>query len=375
MTNDALGPTLLDSQDSRPAATPRASTAPRFEPIRVLGRGGAGEVTLARDNDIDRAVAVKRLRAGVNGAQHVERFLDEIRTVGRLEHPNIAAIHDLGVDADGHYFVMRFVDGETLEAIIAKLAVGDPAYHARFPFFVRCQLFQGMLNAIQYAHAKGVVHRDIKPSNIMVGRCGEVVMMDWGIASMRRTPTADDEPRSEHERMFRTRHGTLLGTPAYMSPEQACGENERVDGRSDIYSLCVVFYELLTLRHYLPGVTALGEMLSGVISTQAAHASTIVHPHQQPVPVELGWFVQVGLAKDPEQRYQSVDEMIVKLSRALSGSFQVRCYMTALKRGGASLLRFVDTNPRLSLAAVLCAATLCLAGLVGLVALVVLVAG
>jgi serine/threonine-protein kinase len=362
------------------------SNAPRYEPIRFLGKGGVGEVTLARDNDIDRPVAVKRLRADAQSSEGLHRFVHEIRTVGQLEHPNIAPIHDVGIDDDGqHYFVMRYVDGETLETIIAKLAAGDRAYHERFTFEHRVQIFLGILHAIQYAHAKTIVHRDIKPSNIMIGPYGEVVVMDWGIAKKRDADVASadavalaatldgagGDSMSGRDSMFRTRHGSLVGTPAYMSPEQAGGRTSAIDERSDIYSLCAVFYELLALRHYLPDRTTIPEMLASVMKDKQEHASHVVSPHQPPPPAELGWFIETGLEKDPKKRYQSVDKMIDTLQRILAGGFAVQCYVTLMKKGGGAAVRFMDQHPRLAAAAII--ATL---GLVGfaMIELIVIIA-
>jgi serine/threonine protein kinase len=155
----------------------------RYEPTKLLGAGGMGEVVLVSDHDIDRKVAVKRLLPELTDPALLARFVDEIRTVGRLEHPNIVPIHDVGVDELGRYFfVMKYVEGETLESIIEKLRAGNPEYLARYSTEVRIEIFLGLLHALQYAHAQGVVHRDIKPANVMVGRFGEVVLMDWVIA-------------------------------------------------------------------------------------------------------------------------------------------------------------------------------------------------
>src|SRR5262249_34071470 len=160
------------------------------------------------------------------------RFVDEIRTVGRLEHPNIVPIHDVGVDELGRYFfVMKYVEGETLESIIDKLARKDPETTSKYTFEVRIELFLGVLHALEDAHENGIVHGDIKPANVMVGRYGEVVLRDWGIAKpigAGRDPAAmaDGEIEgdgSQRGRMYATRVGSLIGTPAYMSPEQARG--------------------------------------------------------------------------------------------------------------------------------------------------------
>jgi eukaryotic-like serine/threonine-protein kinase len=157
------------------------SDRPRYERQGVLGEGGVGEVLRTMDNDIERMVAIKRLKTDMRGASHLVRFVDEIRTIGSMEHPNIVPIHDVGVDDEGQYFfVMKYVQGETLETIVEKLAQGDPLYHARFGFERRAEIFLAICEAISYAHARGVVHRDIKPANVMVGPHGEVTVMRLG---------------------------------------------------------------------------------------------------------------------------------------------------------------------------------------------------
>ena len=345
-----------------------APERPRFEPLRLLGQGGIGEVTLVRDNDIDRPVALKRLRTEAQSDEGLHRFVHEIRTVGQLDHPNIAPIHDVGIDDHGrHYFVMRYVEGETIESIINKLLAGEADYHRRFTFEHRVQIFVGVLNAVNYAHSKQIIHRDIKPSNIMVGPYGEVVVMDWGVAKKKSAPTGSTEQlafaatldpaqqittAAREDAIFRTRHGSLVGTPAYMSPEQAGGRTDEIDERSDVYSLCVLFYELLTLQHYLPGRGTVQEMLASVMKDRETPASHVRSPHQPVVPAELQWFLAKGLEKKPADRYQTVGEMIEELQRVVAGGFAVHCYVTFIKRSGNSAVKFTDRHPRLALSTV-----------------------
>jgi serine/threonine-protein kinase len=283
--------------------------------------------------------------------------VDEVRLTGRLDHPNIVPLHDVGCDDRGRfYFVMKKLDGETLEAIIERLRDGDPTTHQRFPIPVRVEIFLGVLRAIEFAHAQRIVHRDIKPSNIMIGRYGEVVVMDWGIAKRldddlsealdAAVPPTDEVPAGNvARRNFRTRVGTLLGTPAYMAPEQARGDNHLVDERSDIYSLCVVLYELLTLRHYLEDATDLPALLDGVRTRVAPPAGTSQNPHQPGVPMELSFFVERGMAKQREGRYASAGEMLDALHRVMGGTFPVSCPVTLMKRGVAGLARTIDSHP------------------------------
>ncbi|MGO9836924.1 MAG: serine/threonine-protein kinase [Polyangiaceae bacterium] len=326
---------------------------PRYQHTRRLGEGGLGEVLGARDNDIGRDVAVKRLKPEVTSHASLARFVEEVRTIGRLEHPNIIPIHDVGVDEHGdYYFVMKYVDGETLESIIEKLAAGDPLYHARYGFERRVQIFMGLLEAVAFAHEKGIVHRDIKPANVMVGQYGEVVLMDWGIAKQVRgaTPSladaAFDAPAvhaGARGALFETQAGQLVGTPAYMSPEQARGES--VDERSDIYSLSLLLHELLCLRHPLAEKQTLAEMLHGVTSEPVPMAGFVSSSHQPTVPMDLSWYIHKGLAKDPTSRYQSVAEMVERLLNRAEGKIPIQCHITFVKRVNGEWNRFVDRHP------------------------------
>ncbi|HEX7603190.1 MAG TPA: serine/threonine-protein kinase [Polyangiaceae bacterium] len=325
----------------------------RYAIKRVLGAGGMGEVALAEDQDIGRSVAVKYLHAPTDGAL-VARFVEEIHTVGSLEHPNIVPIHDVGVDEQGRYFfVMKHVEGETIENVIEKLAAGDPAYHARYTFTARVELFMGLLRALQFAHARGFVHRDIKPANVMVGKFGEVVLMDWGVAKATKSapaPAAPDAPAeaasTERSRLFTTRTGSLIGTPAYMSPEQARGDIEAIDERSDLYSACVLFHELLTLHHYLEDRQTLADMLQAIIAGDVNVLTfSTLNPAQGPVPLELLYICGKGLRKEPSERFQSAAEMIDRFAATLDGRVKVQCPITLTKRMTRELGRFVDRHP------------------------------
>ena len=344
---------------------------PRYEVRKALGEGGMGQVALAHDHDIGRSVAIKQLYPEASSdAASLARFVEEIRTVGALEHPNIVPIHDVGVAEDGRYFfVMKHIEGETLEAIIEKLGAGDRAAVAKYTFTARVEIMIGLLRALDYAHAQGVVHRDLKPANVMVGRYGEVVLMDWGIAKLkqgRADAASSAAPSSEavsedkaqgRARLFQTRHGSLVGTPAYMSPEQARGENEAIDERSDLYSATVVFQELVCLRHYLADKQTLEDMIRGVIEDpfrrrdyqfQAAGGQGLP-------PAELLHFLKSGMEKKPEDRFPSARAMIDRLENTLDGRVHVECPITFMKRGLREMGRMVDRHPILAATFLFCA--------------------
>jgi eukaryotic-like serine/threonine-protein kinase len=338
-----------------------SSGGERYKPIRRLGAGGMGEVALVEDRDIGRTVAVKRLLSPDQNPALLARFIDEVHTVGGLEHPNIVPIHDVGVDQDGRYFfVMKYVDGETLEEIIGKLRAGDPETHAKVPPRRRMEIFISLLRALQYAHDRNIIHRDLKPANVMVGRFGEVVLMDWGIARAIGTPDPRPEPRSPDastsvdeelrvsQRASATVAGELIGTPMYMSPEQASGLNAEADARSDLFSACVLFHEFLCLRHRFEDVKELQALLTRVITTEPVRGPKLIEAHpaqKENIPYEMTHFLRRGLQLDPEHRWQSAAEMIEELQAILDGRCRVDCPTTLLKRTTSSVSRFVDRYP------------------------------
>ncbi len=245
---------------------------------------------------------------------------------------------------------MPRVRGETLEAIIERLQAGDAATHAHWTFERRTHVFRQLLDAVAFAHERGYVHRDIKPSNVMIGPYGEVFLMDWGIAKPvgapdHATAAKGDQPAPPAGRVTETHAGAVVGTPAYMSPEQARGEP--VDVRSDVYSLCVMFDELLCLRHYLEHCKTVDEVLAGVQHTHHPITMFVPNPHQPPAPADLAWFVRKGVAKDTAQRYQSVREMIDRLDARDEGIIPIQCHVTFTKRVTRSWIRFLDRHPTL----------------------------
>jgi serine/threonine-protein kinase len=313
----------------------------RYEDVKTLGEGGMGEVLLARDNDIQRLVARKRLK-NASRSSVLARFVEEIRTVGQLEHASIVPIHDVGRDEDGQYFyVMKYVEGETLESVLDRLASGDADYHKKYDISRRVLVFREILRTIHYAHTRGIIHRDIKPSNIMVGAQGEVMVLDWGLAKQIRRPAgprpeapspqveriidaisdaSEPEGGSTSNRMAQTAHGQVMGTLAYMSPEQARGDVDQVDERSDIYSLGALWYRMLALRHYLSPKRDARDLVRGILEELPVipTVAAVIGPQGQP-PHHLGKLALKALAKDPRRRYQSVSEMIDFINEHIGG--------------------------------------------------------
>ena len=257
-------------------ATLQRALASSHNIIRLLGRGGMGSVYLARERALDRLVAIKVLRPETTDADAVERFRREARTAARLNHPNIVPLHSFG-EAEGlMYFVMGFVQGETLAARLNRQARLQPAEARR--------VLGEVAEALHYAHERGVVHRDVKPDNILLDdETGRPMLGDFGVA----------KSRASGETL--TQLGTALGTPHYMSPEQAAGERD-VDGRSDLYSLGVVGYQMVAGRCPFDGESVRDIMAQHVTREPPPLATA------PGVPADLEHVITRLLAKDPARR-------------------------------------------------------------------------
>ncbi len=353
-------------------ASEKQDPKPRFQLLRKLGKGGMGEVEACQDLDIGRTVALKRLHPGIADRDGLLRFADEVRTIGQLEHPNITPVHDVGVDELGRlFFIMKHVDGEDLSSVVKRLQAGEAEAHERFGFEERVRIFRGVLEAVDFAHGRGVLHRDLKPANIMVGQHGEVLVIDWGLARPLEGSQQEERaggsvgPRSSG-RSVETRHGSVVGTPAYMSPEQVRGE--ALDERSDVYALCVIFYELLGLRHYLQGCDSTEELLQGVQELEPPMLRLPKHLAQPNVPMDLLWFLRRGLRKDKVERYPSVRAMLDRLDDRAMGRIPIQCPVTLTMRGGNEISRLASGHPLLAVGGYL-------AALLGFVLLAVILLG
>ncbi len=266
-----------------------AALAGRYEIDKEIGQGGMATVYLADDLRHERKVAVKVLRPDLAAALGAERFLREIKIAANLTHPHILPLHDSG-EADGFlYYVMPYIQGDTLRERIEK--------EVELPVAEAVRILREVTDALAFAHSHGVIHRDIKPDNIMLSG-GHAMVMDFGVAKAVSEATGREKI---------TTVGVALGTPAYMSPEQATAD-QHVDHRSDIYAVGAMAYELLAGRPPFQAATP-----QGVLAAQVTEAPEPVSKHRDQVSPQLEALVMKCLAKKPADRWQRTDELLHSL--------------------------------------------------------------
>ncbi len=285
----------------------------RYIEGEVLGRGGMGEVRSALDTRLKRTVAIKTLAAAPNN-RTMRRFLQEAQITGQLEHPNIIPVHDLDQDGQGRVlFSMKQIHGRSLGELLHE---GDAGSLAE-----RLDIFRKACDAMAFAHHQGVIHRDLKPDNIMVGEFGEVLVLDWGLAKVldrssepERSTAQDFESTVTGSQVGLTRDDTVMGTPGFMSPEQAEGRTADVGRPSDIYALGAVLYTLLTEIPPFSGhhVQALYAVMNGDFVPPGKRA-----PGK--VPRELDAIVMRAMALAPGDRYESVEALQADVRAYMEG--------------------------------------------------------
>lgn len=323
--------TAASSDQTRTISRPVADGSPRhvrFADMNFHAEGGLGEVWKARDEELGREVALKRIKQRFSGDQESQlRFAWEAEITGNLEHPGIVPVYGFGRYADGRpYYAMRFIRGESLKHEIEeffKTAIASPPQLSP-----RNQAFRRLLNSlidscntIHFAHCAGVIHRDLKPANIMVGSFGETLVVDWGLAKKLDSPdphTADELPSlrlrlSNLGESTATQMGSAMGTPAYMSPEQAAGKWDRVGAASDIYSLGASLYHLLTGETSIR-TRSLPELLARVAQGDFPPPRE-VNPG---VPKPLNAICLKAMALLPANRYATARELAEDLERWLA---------------------------------------------------------
>jgi serine/threonine protein kinase len=273
------------------------SRVAHYEVIARIGAGGMGEVYRARDLRLEREVAIKFLPSALPSSEERERLKREARTLATLNHPNIVTVYSVEEDAGTHFVTMELLEGETLAAIIAKGGLRKEHF---------LDLALQLLEAIRVAHRQGVVHRDLKPANIMICSDQRLKVLDFGIAKIQlggsSTPGSSAEQQDFTTQLL-TQPGLVMGTISYFSPEQAQGQ--KVDGRSDIFSLGIILYQMCTGRHPFPGDNA-----AMIISSILRDAPAPIDDFEEPWRRRLRPVIERCLEKNPERRYQRVSDLV-----------------------------------------------------------------
>jgi len=317
----------IDSPSIRHATTlpPKTagSTGERFEVLRPHAWGGLGEVLVAHDHELNREVALKRiLERHSNSADSCARFLIEAQIAGGLEHPGIVPVYGLGTSEDGRpYYAMRFIGGETLKEAIQRFhsAKGQTESERRIQLRQLLGRFVAVCNAVEYAHSRGVIHRDLKPANILLGKYGETLVVDWGLAKSIGHRDVDS-PLDESTLVIpagsgssETLPGSAVGTPAFMSPEQAEGRLEQIGPASDVYSLGATLYSLLT------GLEPFESSVVGVVLAKVQKGDFAPpRARNKRVPSALNAICLRAMQRSPVRRYPSCSALAADIERWLA---------------------------------------------------------
>ena len=331
----------MNSDQGDASANARAG---RFRVRRFHAAGGLGEVFVAEDVELHREVALKEIRRGCIGHEESRaRFVLEAEITGNLEHPGIVPVYGLGAYPDGRpYYAMRFIRGETLAAAIKRFHGQAPVRFASLEFRQLLGRLAAVCQAIAYAHNRGVLHRDVKPDNIMLGKFGETLVVDWGLAKVVGRPAAGEAGPGEEAPLSQLAGGRaqatvgVAGTPAFMSPEQAAGKVEELGLATDVYSLGATLYVLLTNRGPFQG------KVDEVLKQVERGAWTPARQVNRAVPAALEAICGKAMALRPEGRYGSALALAEDVEQWLADE-PVAAYS---EPAGARLRRWMRKRPR-----------------------------
>jgi serine/threonine-protein kinase len=355
---DAWSETVTTAPDATVDAAPLGALRlpPRYRDQGRIAAGGFGEIRRVHDLELDRVVAMKLLRADVAHAEQIQvRFLAETRLTAGLEHPGIVSVHDGGRLADGRlWFTMREVRGRTFGDVIDEVhaAAGPEGFRETstgWTFRRLVDAFARVCQAVAYAHRRGIVHRDLKPDNLMVGELGEALVMDWGLGRRVGARDVRDEgtaaPSEDEANSQLTRHGDVLGTPAYMPPEQARGQRELHGLPSDVYALGAVLYCLLSGRSPYEGGSALvvlRQVLAGPPLPIALAA------RGKPVPAELATICDRAMQREMSARYPDAEALAREVADWLDGARRTDQALEIVARADRKLAELHELHPRVA---------------------------
>ncbi len=331
----------------------------RYTHIKTIGLGGVGAVLAAYEPELNREVAIKILRPAFrNKVDSLKRFVREARATAHIEHPNIVPVHQLGVFEDnGVFFSMKKVGGRDLRSVIRKLDEGNKEFLQKYTRRQLLQIFVAVGNGVAYAHSKGIIHRDLKPANIMLGDYGEVMVMDWGLVKYKaEKDSSEQEWEVEfdldlatvgHDDAMSTIQGSVSGTPAYMSPEQAGGHTENIDEQSDLYSLGAILYSILTWKTApFESPMTTNQVLNSVVNGDFKRPRK--RTPKRKIPCELEAICLKAMALDKKDRYESVELFVRDIKDYLEG-YSVVAYKGSLAR---RLFKMVRRHPLIPSAAI-----------------------
>jgi serine/threonine protein kinase len=332
----------VESSPREPAQPEQVLQGRKYEMGNVVALGGMGVVRRAQDLHVRRDVAIKSMSETkkITPAKRL-RFVEEAQVTGQLEHPNIVPVYDLGIDEAGKpFYTMKFVRGITLRTVLDDILNLKADAIAQYPLGRLLTIFQKACDAVAFAHSKGVIHRDLKPDNIMIGDFGEVLVMDWGLSKrLGKQDTATVRDSEPPDSAAHTADGAVIGTPHFMSPEQANGLGSQIDARTDIFTLGGVLYNILTLQAPFPGETteeSLQLIRTGQITPPAKVLTPLQHCPGRKIPESLAAVALKALAMRPEDRYQTIREL-QKDIEAYQGGFAT----SAEQAGTLKLLRLL----------------------------------